>query len=181
MLAKRDMLIYLDANIVQYCADHWSFVSGASPVCQNPDRKLQKELGALRSLVEMEQLSDWTFAATAHLLAELRAGKPTNDQVDTCELLQQAWGDSIWSGKSRANEDAIRKVEQSLADLRLKDAADRRHLAEAIALNASWFLTNDKDILKKAKSPKAERGLGPLRVCRPSECLQHISTGLFLR
>lgn len=173
------MLIYLDANIIQYCADHWDFVSGESATCKNVDLKLQKELEALRRLVELEQLGDWTFAATAHLLAELRAGKPTKEQFDTYKLLQEAWGDSIWFEDTRPTEDTIRKIEQSLATLKLKQASDRRHLAEAIALHASWFLTNDKDVVNKAK--KAKGRFGSIQVCRPSECLQEISIGLFLR
>ena len=170
------MLIYLDANIVQYCADHEKFVSGKSDRCKRVAPKLKKELEALRRLVELEQLSDWTFAAPHHLLSELRAGKPTRNQLGTYKLLQEAWSDSAWSEDASPTTEVIRKIEQFLGVLKLKHASDQRHLAEAIALNASWFLTNDRDVVKKAKC-----GVGAMRVCRPSECLEDISTGLFLR
>jgi hypothetical protein len=91
------MLIYLDANIVQYCADHCDFVFGESATCKGVDAKLQKELEALRGLVELDQLGDWTFAAPAHLLAELRAGERTEEQLDTYKVLEEAWSDSVWS------------------------------------------------------------------------------------
>jgi len=169
------MLIYLDANIVQYCADHWDFVSGESAACKTADAKLQKELEALRRLVELEQLGDWTFAAPAHLLAELRGGKGTGEQLDTYKLLEKAWVESVWCDDIQPTEETVGRIGRSLATLRLKDA-DQRHLAEAIALNASWFLTNDGEVVKKA-----EGRFAAMQVCRPSECLEEISVGLFLK
>ena len=170
------MLIYLDANVVQDCADHGDFIFGQSETCENVSPNLQKELAALRTLVELEQLGDWTFAAPTHLLEELGAGKPTEEQKETYKVLQEAWSDSAWFEDSQPTDDMIRKIECSLAVLKLEDVPDRRHLAEAIALNASWFLTNDKEILRKTNG--AVQGV---RVCRPSGCLQDISIGLFLR
>lgn len=170
------MLIYLDANLVQYCADHHEFVFGESDTCENVHPNVEKELAALRRLVELEQLGDWTFAAPSHLLQELRAGKLKNEQNETYKLLQEAWNDSAWLDDTRPTDDAIRNVEESLGVLGLKHASDQRHLAEAIALSASWFLTNDKEIVKKTKGE-----VQGVRVCRASECLQEISVGLFLR
>jgi hypothetical protein len=170
------MLLYLDANVVQYCADHSDFIFGESNACDNADLDLESELAALRTLVEFEQLGDWTFAAPCHLLEELRAGKPSETQLDTYKVLEEAWSDSVWLEEPRPNEKEIHTIEQSLAALKLKHVPDQRHLAEAIALNASWFLTNDKEILTKTNG----RVQG-LRVCRPSQCLQEISVGLFLR
>ena len=170
------MLIYLDANIVQYCADHRKFVFGESDTCETADRKLKEELNALRRLVDLEQLGDWTFAAPAHLLSELLAGNPRPEQIDTYKLLKEAWNDSVWSEDARPTEDTIHRIERSLVALQLRHASDQRHLAEALALNASWFLTNDRDVVKKGKL-----GVGTMRVCRPSECLADISTGLFLK
>ncbi len=170
------MLIYLDANLVQYCADHSDFIFGESDTCEQVDSNLEKELSALRRLVELEQLGDWSFAAPRHLLEELRAGKPTEEQKETYKTLEEAWSDSAWLDDDRPREDMISSIEQSLGVLKLKQASDRRHLAEAIALNASWFLTNDKEIVKKIKGE-----VQGVRVCRPSECLQEISVGLFLR
>jgi len=63
-----------------------------------------------------------------------------------------------------------------LLRLNLNGVKDRRHLAQAIALNASWFLTNDNDIILKCKEQML-----PVRVARPSECLDEISIGLFLK
>jgi len=71
------MLIYLDSNIVQYCADESEFIFGETDRSFTTDPKLQKELIALRRLVELEQLGDWEFAAPHHLLDELNTGTPT--------------------------------------------------------------------------------------------------------
>jgi len=145
------MLIYLDANIVQYCADEEDFIFGNSERCKTADPNLRKELVALRRLVELEQLGDWHFVASPHLMAELHAGKPTRDQRKVYKVFQEAWNDSVYSEDSPPTEEKMRGIEQSLSMLKLKHAPDQRHLAEAIALNASWFLTNDKDVVKKAK------------------------------
>ena len=51
------MLIYLDANVVQYCATYDDFIFGDTDVCPVTETKLQKELTALRRLVELEQLA----------------------------------------------------------------------------------------------------------------------------
>ena len=170
------MLIYLDANLVQYSADHSDFIFGESATCQQVDSNLKKELSALHRLVELEQLGDWSFAAPRHLLGELRAGKPTEEQKETYKTLEEAWCDSAWLNDGPPGEETISSTEQSLGVLKLKHASDRRHLAEAIALNASWFLTNDKDILKKTKGC-----VHAVRIRRPSECLQEMAVGLFLR
>jgi hypothetical protein len=86
-----------------------------------------------------------------------------------------------------ANEDEIATIEKSLRPLNLKSVADRWHLAEAIALGASWFLTNDGDILKKTLPKpmhvgKKMIGIAPtisivqgIRVARPSECIKRLS------
>jgi hypothetical protein len=169
------MLIYLDANLVQYCTDHPEFVFGESDTCEKAHPSVEKELAALRRLVELEQLGDWTFAAPSRLLEELHAGKPTDEQDRTYKLLQEAWNESAWLDDARPTENAIRNVEESLDVLKLRHASDQRHLAEAIALGASWFLTNDEEIVRKTKGE-----VQGVRVRRPSECLQ-ISVGLFLR
>ena len=42
------VLIFLDANIVQYCADEEEFILGKSDACKTADPNLRKELVALR-------------------------------------------------------------------------------------------------------------------------------------
>jgi len=170
------MLIYLDANIVQYCADELKFIFGETNRSSTTDPKLQKELVALRRLVELEQLGDWEFAAPRHLLDELNAGTPTESQRETYQVLHEAWHDSVWVGDDSPTEERVEEIEESLSPIGLKHAADRRHLAEALALAASWFLTNDGEVLRKTKG--LMRGM---RVCLPSESVEEISTGLFLK
>ena len=170
------MLIYLDANIVQYCADESEFIFGKTERFGTNDPRLQRELIALRRLVELEQLGNWEFAAPRHLLAELCAGKPTDDQRETYKVLEKAWSDSVWTDDESPTEGKIGEIEQTLIVLRLRHAADRRHLAEALALGASWFLTNDREVTKLTKG--LVRGVC---VCRPSESVEEISTGLFLK
>ncbi|HEV2803167.1 MAG TPA: hypothetical protein VGW12_22055 [Pyrinomonadaceae bacterium] len=174
------MLIYLDANIVQYIADHENFVFGEAIVPQTKSGLLYKELEALRSLIEfeleIEQLEDanmWHVAASAHLMKELHAGKPTITQQQVYSTLLRTWADSDWQEHIKSSEEQVRIIDESLRVLNLKQDADRRHLAEAITLEASWFLTNDKDIIKKTRLENNKVGvIQGVRVARPSECLR---------
>ena len=181
------MLIYLDTNIVQYCATFMEFIFGDSPIGSTIEPKLQKELMALRKLAGLEQLGSWDFAAPPHLIAELHAGKGNLPEAKRMvyKVLEEAWNESVWSRDMQPREEKILEIEQSLAVLKLKDAPDQRHLAEAIALNASWFLTNDREVIQKTNDKEAvqktDRVLRQMRVCRPSECLEGIAVGLFLR
>jgi len=175
------MLIYLDANIVQYCAEEEDFIFGGSDTCKAPDPRLKKELVALRRLAELEQLGDWHFAASSHLMAELLSGRPRPHQREVYKVLREAWKESVYSEDLAQSEGEMRSIEQSLSVLTLRHTPDRRHLAEALALNASWFLTNDKELINKANRAKVKGVLRGMQVCRPSECLPGISTGLFLR
>jgi hypothetical protein len=177
------MLIYLDTNIVQYIADHEEFIFGAVVVPQTKSGLLWKELKALRALIqfelEIEQLevgNMWQVAAPAHLMKELLAGKPTNNQRRVYSLLREAWFDSDWRDYICWSHDQVALINASLGVLNIKQYADRRHIAEAIALRASWFLTNDKDIIKKTRRRKNEIGtIEGVRVARPSECLRIMS------
>jgi len=146
------LLIYLDANIVQYCADYEDFIFGDSTTAPVGDDRLLKELEALRELVELEQLGEgWDVAAPAHLMKEVLSGKPTPNQRKVYAILLQAWQDSEWKEFVETNEEKILLIERSLRPLNFKDATDRWHLAEAIALGASWFLTNDKNIIRRTR------------------------------
>ena len=87
----------------------------------------------------------------------------------------------MYSEDPRPSEENVRDIERSLSVLKLRHAPDRRHLAEALALNASWFLTNDKEVVNKVNRVQRKEVMRSMRVCRPSECLSGISTGLFLR
>lgn len=170
------MLIYLDANIVQYCANEWKFICRVTDSSCTTDPKLHKELVALRRLVELEQFGDWEFAAPRHVLDELYSGTPTESQRKTYQVLHEAWDDGVWVADHSPTEERVEEIEESLSPLGLKHAADRRHLAQALALAASWFLTNDGEVLRKTKGL-----LRSMRVCLPSESVEEISTGLFLK
>ena len=176
------MLIYLDTMIVQYCADYEDFILGDTE--QNPavEPKLAAELVSLRRLVELEQFGDWTFAAPSHLMKELLAGNPDSTQREVYAILLQAWQESGWEEFFQSGEERVSSIDESLKPLNLEHAADRRHLAEAIALNASWFLTNDGNIIRRTRA-KGQKlgGVYQVRVARPSECIEEISVGLFLR
>jgi len=149
------MLIYLDANIVQYCADYEDFIFGDDDAALTNDSKLLRELKALRTLVQFEQLGQgWEFAAPARLIRELRGGRPTPDQRSVCDTLLRAWQDSPSQDSTDANDERTSFIERSLCPLRLKDAADRWHLAESIALHASWFLTmTETSLTGRVESP----------------------------
>jgi len=89
-------------------------------------------------------------------------------------VLYEAWHDSVWLGDDSPTKERVEEIEESLSPIGLKHAADRRHLAEAVALATSWFLTNDGEVLSKTKGL-----LRDMRVCLPSESVEEISTGLF--
>jgi len=182
-LGKRSiMLIYLDTMIVQYCAGYEDFIFGDDRKNPANEPKLAGELVSLRQLVELEQFGDWTFAAPSHLMNELLAGKPNSKQRRGYRILLEVWQDSAWSEFCETSEDKILSICESLRPLKLKGAADQRHLAEAIALNASWFLTNDGNVIRRTRTKGQKLGrVYQVRVARPSECIEEISVGLFLR
>jgi hypothetical protein len=162
------MLIYLDAMIVQYCAEKEDFVFGDTRRNPANEPKLAKELDALRQPVELEQFGDWTFAAPNHLMNELLAGKPSSDRHRVYRILLEAWQDSAWNEFFATSEDKILSIYESLKPLKLKGTADQRHLAEAIALDASWFLTNDGEVIRKTRTRGQSIGqVCQVRVARP--------------
>ena len=157
------------------------FREGVTPSVNNA--RLVKELVALRGLVglaleieQMEVANRWHFAAPAHLVRELLSGKPTAEQRSVYSILVQAWNDSEWRELVEASDERISIIEKSLRSLSLKDTADRWHLAEAIAMGTSWFLTNDKDIIKRTREELIAVGVVQgVRVARPSECIECLS------
>jgi len=202
------MLIYLDAMIVQYIAEYRDFIFQgiiSEHEVTNPanEPKLAAELQALRRLAFLEQFEHWVFAAPAHLVNELLAGKPTNAQREAYKILSQAWEDSAWIESIKANEEKVSSIERLLFFLKIKDKPDKRHLAEAMALGASWFLTNDTNIIKRTRQKQRElknltgeivmdnplltanqmliRLLDATTVARPSECVQRVEKFLSLQ
>lgn len=155
------MLIYLDAMLVQYVADYLDFIFQDiifehEVTCPTNEPKLAAELQALRRLAFLEQFGHWDFAAPRHLITELLSGRPINSQREAYKVLSQAWEDSTWAESIEASKDKISSIEDLIFLLKLKDKADRHHLAEAMALEASWFLTNDTDIIKKVRQKQRE-------------------------
>jgi hypothetical protein len=153
------MLIYLDANIVQYCADYGDFVFGRDGAVQPPNHNLKVELRALGEVIELAVLAEvqdlnhrWDVAAPKHLLDELEHGDPTEKQFFTYSHLREAW--QVLGIEKHGTPDAenVERVQRRLAILKLKHPPDTLHLAEAVAMGAAWFLTYDKDILKKMRN-----------------------------
>jgi hypothetical protein len=145
------MLIYLDANIAQYCAP-WE-------AKQPPDPKLDIELQTLDEIIEMAYYAEvqdldhrWDVAVPEHLLDELESGRPTEGQLDTYRDLRKAWQDCGIDKRGTPDAETVERVQRRLAQLKLKDPPDTLHLAEAIAMGAAWFLTYDKEVLKKTRS-----------------------------
>jgi hypothetical protein len=169
------MRIYLDANLVEYTVEHEDFIFQQSDECPVAEPQLRREVNALCQLVELDQYGEWTYVAPTHLLDELRSGHPTRGQLALYRVLEEAWLDCL-VGQEEPTDSEICRIEKSVHGLCLKDSADRRHLAEALARHASWFLTNDRDIVRKTHGK-----IGAMRTSRPSECLWEISVGLFLR
>ena len=131
------MLIYLDANIVQYCADYGDFVFGREGAVQPSNRNLKMELRALGGVIELAVRAEvqdldhrWDVAAPRHLLEELSRGNPSQEQLDTYRLLREAWQDLGIEEHGLPDIDVVNTVETRLRRLNLRDPPDRRHLAE---------------------------------------------------
>lgn len=165
------MLIYLDANVVQYTADYADFVFGKNAAYPVEEQAIRSELYALRELIELEQFGSWTFANCDNLQAELCRGRPSNDQRETYEVLNVCPDAEYVIGQQ-----VFLEVLEELLPLRLRDQADRVHLATAVAMGASWFLTNDNGILRRVGGH-----IRSTRVAKPSGCIEEISVGLFIR
>ncbi len=171
------MLIYLDANIVQYCADYGDFVFGREGVAQPPNRNLKMELRALGEVIELAVRAEvqdldhrWDVAAPRHLLEELSRGNPSQDQLDTYRSLREAWQHLGIEEHGAPDVEVVNTLETKLRSRNLRDPADRRHLAEAVAIGASWFITLDKDIIKKMRGdPSKPTMVEGVIVGRPSE------------
>jgi len=162
-LGTSEMLIYLDTMIVQYIADYYDYIYqdiASKDEIPNPvsEIKLATELTALRRLVFIEQFFDWVVAAPTHLMDELLAGRPNQSQLETYKTLSQAWEDSLnwWTKGIKPSEEKVSSIEHWLTSLNLRDKTDRHHLAEAIALQAAWFLTNDNNIIKRVNQKRNE-------------------------
>lgn len=173
------MLVYLDTMIVQYTIEYYDFVfgriSGYSGECPVSEPNLKRELYALRDFMFIEQMGSLDYAFTPHLWDELNAGQVTAEQQKSYAILKQSWEESGWTDTFPLNENEILQITDSIKSLRLH-AADQRHLAEAIVLHASWFLTNDNEIIERCRGKEL-----PSHVARPSECLSEIFVGLFLK
>jgi len=176
------MVIYLDANIVLYYAHYQGFIFGESAAPAVHER-LRVELVALRRIVHLEQLGEgWHAAAPKHLMDELLQ-KPSADEEEVFTALLQAWEEAGEQEADQVSEETITSTESSLRPLALKDK-DKRHLAEAIALGAVWFLTNDRRLINRTRPTKNKKAVCRIQgvwVARPSECIPEISRGLLLR
>jgi len=165
------MLIYLDANVVQYCADYGDFVFEVTADCPASDPVLRRELLALRELARIEQFGAWEFATSPLLLKEIRAGKPTSEQLRTYAILEESYSPETWP-----DEREVEAVLQEVVPWSLRSGPDGRHLAASLAMGASWFLTNDAGIIEAAGTK-----LEGMHVARPSECVGELCVGLFLK
>jgi len=171
------MLIYLDANVIQYCADYGDYIFGLKDARRPPNPKLEMELDALGDVVELAVRAEvldlehrWDVAAPRHLLDELLRGRLTPEQIDTYRTLRDAWRDLGVDEYQSPDVEAVNAVDQRLQSLNLKHRADQRHLAEAVAMRATWFLTLDKEILKKTRKVPSEPGMiEGVIAARPSE------------
>jgi len=152
------MLIYCDANIVQYCAP-WE-------AKQPPDPKLEIEIEALNEIIELAAYAEvqdmdhrWDVAAPEHLLNELERGRLTKGQLRTYRALREAWRDVGIEKYGSPDADVVSRAQRRLAGLGLRHPPDVLHLAEAVAMRATWFLTCDKEILKKTRGKAKEPGV----------------------
>jgi hypothetical protein len=141
------------------------------------------ELLALADVIELALRAEgldldhrWDVAVPRHLVEELHRGCPTLAQFDTYDSLCQAWRDLGIEEHGTPDDGVVDMVQNELRHLRLRDWADERHLAKAVAIGARWFLTLDKDILEKTRIVPSEPGIiDRLIVARPSELCQRMA------
>jgi len=106
--------------------------------------------------------------------------------LNVYSTFRQVWKDFGQEYPDPEGEQVI-FIYHSLHYLKLKDSADRLHLAQTIAMEAAWFLTNDMDIIKKTR-PEPAKALGKaigirqnvgiiqgVRVALPSECADRLA------
>jgi len=167
------MLIYLDANIVQYCADFDNYLFGGSLECPVSHSWLRGQLEALHELIELDQHGHWDFAALEELLRELYRGRPTRNQIETYSIFERA------RMAPQPDPQRVNEVSGSLIGLALS-RADRRHLATAAAMGASWFITCDQAIVGRVADSLHGR-IGSTRVAHPSSAVPEIRIGLSLK
>jgi len=167
------MLVYLDANIVQYCADFDGYLSGDSRECPVVHSWLRGQLEGLRQLIELDQHGHWDFAAPEELLRELHRGRPTREQGETYPILERV---RMTPEPDRRRVDS---VSACLIGLGLS-RADRRQLATAAAMGASWFITCDQEIVRRV-ADNLGGCIGPMCVAHPSSAVQEIRVALSLR
>ena len=169
------------------------WIPGDGKLPSGTTARIRRELSGLRTLIDIElQLEHldfdnrWDFAAPMHLIKELLKGRPTANQRDVYTMFRQVWNDF---GKAYPEPDAecVTTIYNSLAYLNLKGAADRFHLAQAIAVEATWFLTNDNDIIEKTsleserlryKATGIRENVGiiqSVRIALPSECATRLA------
>ncbi len=159
---------------MRYAAAFDAYIVGMMDEPPVDQPKLARELEAIRRFVEIDSLADWDFACSPRLTKELFEGNPSTRRKAVYKLLMDAWNESGNEFGPDFSEKANR-LESTLVPLGL-DGPDRRHLAEAIVIGASWLLTNDDKFVEKCRTAKL-----PLKVAYVSECLNRISSGLFLR
>jgi len=179
------MLIYLDTDLTIYCAKYVDFVFWEGNVPPIKEPKLLREIKALQQIVELElkQLGEGRHvAAPKHLMKELCCKSIPTDERRVYSTLLQVWEEVKPQEANVVDEETIKQIEKSLQPLKLKDK-DRRHLAEAIALGAVWFLTNDKRLINHTRPKNNKKVICKVQgvyVAKPSECISEISRGLFL-
>jgi hypothetical protein len=117
--------------------------------------------------------------------------------------LFQAWKKSSWLEEPDINDEKVASIEHLLSSLKYEHKADKHHLAEAMALGASWFITNDKNIINITCQKKSElsnltdeymlddpqlttnqilkRLLNITTVVRPSQCVKELERTMTLK
>ena len=96
--------------------------------------------------------------------------------MDTYSILRAAWRDLGVDKYESPDVGAVNAIDHRLRSLNLQDPPDRRHLAEAIAMRATWFLTLDEDILEKTRDvPRGPGMIEGVIVARPSELRARIT------
>jgi len=150
------------------------YILGNISVLPVSEPRLSAEVVAMRRLVELDQYADFVFAYSPMLMRELLGVNVPERRRTIYQTLADSWAQSGEEIPIDLEERAD-QIQSSLRDLDIEDS-DRRHLAEAIAINSNWLLTNDRRFVESCRVADI-----PLKVAYPSEWVQELPRGLFLR
>jgi hypothetical protein len=153
------MLIYLHPEIVRCFDYHRDVICGDERKDAVHDERL-RQVKALR-LIELDYMTEgFRCVAPPFLFAVLRRGQPTTAEEEAYQMLEDdAEPDDVVASQ------VFEQVRRELAPLGIRDEENLTHLVHAVALDVSWFLTDEPDLLSKTGGRIRNTRIGQVSDC----------------